>query len=153
MARTQRVGERTQRHTYVAPLTIQNKDPRFDYSFRNRKAIEDGGGEDIYGYEAIREGNNSGEVFSAFPGQKKTRGGREMRYLDAIACRRPKEISAHFKREEDEKYNAQVRHVRSAAKRAREALRNLDPDSVVESKSEFKGPGMSQRPGPTEEGD
>lgn len=137
----------------MAPLTVQNKDPDFDYSFRRRKDVEDNGGEDLDGYSPVTEGNSSGEAFSMYPGQKKTRGSKSAFYADTVLCRRPKHISRYFKRIEDEQYNSQVNHVRNAAKRARDAFRDLDPDSVVEAKTEFRGPGMKQRAGVTEEGD
>lgn len=144
-------GTKTASHTRHSALTIQNKDPNFDYSMRKRRDVEDGGGQDIYGYEPITQGNNTGEVFGAFPMRQKTGGSKQMVYLDTIACKRPKEVSTYFKREEDERYNAQVRHVQSAAKRTRNALRELDPDSVVQDTSNFSGPSMKQRKGPTEE--
>ena len=149
---TSQNGERTAGHVRHSTLTIHGKDPNFDYSFRTRKAVEDGGGEDIYGWRPIGEGNNSGENFSLFPGQKRTSGSKAMNYLDTVACRRPKETSKYFREEEDDKYNSQIMHVRNASKRARDAFRSMDSDSVVKEKVEFKGPGMTQRSGPTEGG-
>jgi len=150
---TQTTGSKTRSHTRHSTLNIENKDPNFDYCFRRRKEIEDGGGADIFGWEPIGPANSNGESFQAFPGQKRTKGTGQMVYIDTVACKRPKEVSRFFKSQEDEKYNAQIQHVRTASTRTREALRELDPDSVVEEKATFKGPGMTQRKGPTEEGE
>lgn len=150
---TSKNGSKTASRAAHSALSIQNKDPNFDYSFRRRQEIQDAGGEDIYGWTPISEGNTSGEFFSAFPGQKKTAGSKEMYYLDTVACRRPKEVSKYFKSEEDDKYNSQIAHVRSAAKRAKAAFREMDEDAKVKHDFKFKGPGMTQRTGPTEEGE
>jgi len=153
--KTKSLGQKTQskvgRHS---PLTIYNKHDDYDYCFRSRKEIEEGGGEDAYGWQPINEANNNGEV-SGGPlesiTRNKTKGNKQIVYIDTIACRRPKEVGQYFKSLEDEKYNAQVKFVRDAAKDARIHLRNADQQSFVnEDKSSFKGTGMTQRVGKTE---
>jgi hypothetical protein len=149
--KTRQVGEKTRQRTRHSAITINNKDPEYDYSWRNKKAIEDGGGQDIYGFEPIGAGNTNGETLGPTPFKQRTAGKGQLVYLDTIACKRKKEIAEYFKEEEDERYNAQVRHVQNASKRTRAALRQLDPNAAVIDKSNYSGPGMTQRPGPTEE--
>ena len=150
--RTQKVGDKTSSHTRrLSAINIQNRDPNFDYSFRRKKEVEDGGGQDIYGYVPIGESNSNGETLGAYPVLQRTKGSKQLVYLDTIACKRPKEVGQFFKAEEDERYNAQVRHVQTSAKKTRHALRSLDPDSVVKDDGSYGGPGMTQRKGPTQE--
>jgi len=146
--RTQQVE--TEKHTKFSYLNIQNRNPAYDYSFQRRREIEDAGGQHPLGWEPITAGNEDGESLASLPFTEKTRGTGNMIYHDTIACRRKKEVSRFLKTEEDERYNAQIAHVRSASKRAREALRELDSEATVLDKSRFSGPGMTQRKGPTE---
>ena len=140
----------TAKRTSFSHLNISNRDPAYDYSFQRKVEIAEAGGVHPMGWEAITESNNSGETLAAIPFIDKTRGSGNMQYHDTIACRRKKEITSLVKREEDERYNAQVMHVRNSARRTREALRDLDGESTVVDRSKFSGPGMTQRKGPTE---
>ena len=147
-------GEKTSKHTRHSALFIQNKDPNFDYSMRRKKEIEDGGGQDIHGYEPVCARNYNGEVFGSFPFKRqvsKTKGSKQYVYHDTILCKRPVEVTKYFKDLEDERYNSQVMHVRNAAKNARAAINGMGGDGTFVSKSSFAGPGMTQRKGPTEE--
>lgn len=150
--RTQKAVSNTQQFkTRHSALTVLNKDPNYDYCFRPRKDIEDGGGVDMYGYAPVGTGNESGEEWGGLPGMAgRTKGAQQKRYLDTILCRRPKEVSAYFKRMEDDKYNSQVKFIRDTAKNARMALRALDEDAVVRDESEFTGRPFTQRTGPTD---
>ena len=140
--------EHTKPKGRYSAITIQNKDPRFDYSMARRADIENGS--DMYGWEPLNSANNNGEKFGNYPGAK-TKGNGQLNYLDTTACKRPKEVSEFFKREEDEKYNTQLRLVRSSSKNIKAAFRKLDPNSTVINKGSLSGPGMTQRQGPTEE--
>lgn len=151
-SRTQQNGQRTsQSITRHSALFVGNKDPNFDYSFRRKEDIEQGGGVDLYGYEPLNSSNSSGETWGGPAGMAhKTKGGKQKVYLDTVLCKRPKEVSAYFKNLEDEKYNSQVRFIRDAAKNARLALRDLDAGSVVKDESQVSAKVFTQRTGPTD---
>lgn len=151
--RTAKAGEKTAQHTQFSPLSVQNKDPNMDYSFRRRKDIDDGNGVDVYGYEPVSARNSNGEMFGIVPHKTRTRGKGQLVHHDVILCKRPKELSKIIKIEEDEKYNAQVRLLQNSMKKAKTALRELDPDSSFVESIKSGGPGMTQRQGPTEEQD
>lgn len=151
--RTSLNGSKTQSRASHSALSIQGKDPDYDYAFRSRKEIEENGGEDIYGWKPIGEGNSSGESMSNYPGQKRTAGKDQMNYMDTVACRRKKEVSKYFKDLETQKYNDQVSHVRNSSARAQAAFRKLSADSKVRTTQNFRGPGMTQKTGPTIEGE
>ena len=126
----------TKRYT---ALSISGKDPQSDYSFRRVDAIEAGGGQDMYGYEPVKDANYAGETWDGPVGMtSKTRGTKQIRYQDVILCKRHKSVSDHFKRIEDEQYNAQTRLVLSAARMAKEKLRSIDPDCIVEDQASGK---------------
>jgi len=134
-----------------SPLTVLNKDPNYDYCFRNKVDIDEGGGVDHYGWEPLNAANHSGEEWGGPSGlAPKTRGKNQKVFMDTILCKRGKEVSNYFKRLEDEKYNAQVRFIRDAAKNARLALRDLDPGAIVKDESEVSSRVFTQRTGPTE---
>lgn len=152
-SRTQQNGTRTsQSLTRPSALIVENKDPNFDYSFRRKEDIDQGGGVDVYGYEPVGQGNSSGEVWGGPAGMAhKSRGSKQKVHLDTILCRRTKEVSSYFKQLENEKYNSQVRFIRDAAKNARLALRDLDPGSVVKDESQVSAKVFTQRTGPTDQ--
>ncbi len=135
-------------------VSVAGKDPKFDYSFRRRKDIEDGGGMDILGFEPVGEGNSSDERWNGPKSlQARTKGRKQIVNQDTILCRRPLETARYFKRLEDEKYNAQCRLVLSAAKNSQQKLRSLDPGAVVVDRHQGLEAAMVQRTGPTTEAD
>lgn len=150
-SRTQLNGRNTAKTAGHSPLSVFNKDPNFDYSFQSRAAVEEGGGVDHNGWEALGVHNSNGEEWGGPAGlAPKTKGKSQKVYIDTILCKRSKEVSQYFKRFEDEKYNAQIRFIRDAAKNARVALRELDPGSIVKDETETSSKVFTQRQGPTE---
>lgn len=133
---------------------IGNKDPNYDYAYVLKKDVESGGGVTKTGYEPITVTNSSGETFGGIQSffAKKTGVAKGSRVIeDVIAAKRPKEISQYFQSKEDEKYNSQVRLIKSTSRRVSTQLRDVakSDESFVESESLFDGPGMTQRAGPT----
>jgi len=126
---------------------VLNKDPDYDYCFRRKRDIEEGGGMDQYGWQPVGEGNESGEK-PAIPFLVNTKAKKQIAFDDVVLCRRKKEVTRYFKQIEDDAYNAQQRFIATAAKRAQVSLRQLDQTATVEDQSEIK---FTQRPGPTEE--
>lgn len=157
--KTQRIGEKTRKKVErVSPLNVLNKDPRFDYSFRRKSEIEDAGGEDMYGWGPVKTGNCSDEVldnplarFRKTEQKTKTKTRKEMKYLDVVLCRRPKEVSEYFRAQENEKYNANVRFIKSVSKNAKESFRDSGVEVSMNDTSKYQGPSVEQRLGTTEE--
>ena len=145
-SKTQAQG-RTQAAIRPSRLAIENKDPNYDYSFRRRKDIEEGGGQDLLGYEPVGVGNSNGERF-AIPVATKTRGKKQLVMQDTMLCRRHKETSRYFKQFEDQKYNSQMKLIKDAASNARVKLRDINGTVTDEIKGDF-----TQRPGFTEDGE
>jgi hypothetical protein len=152
--RTQQIGARTRsaggsRHSSVS---VSNKDPNFDYSFRRVIEIEQGGGVDMQGYSIVDAATNTGETIS---GPKtlasRGRGKKQLGFMDVVLAKRPKADSGYYQSYENERYNAQQQLVLHAAKRAKVALRNLDSGSIVENQSTGLEKAFKQRPGPTME--
>ena len=156
--KTKSVGSKTQKHTRHSNLDVANKDPNSDYCFRRKKEIEDGGGMDNYGYEAVNATNSHGEEWNG-PASMKRKGGKgQMTNQDTVLCKRPLETAKYFKRIEDEKYNAQILHIKNACAAAKDKLRNISPDYVSSATStltnteeEQNDRAFTQRPGVTEE--
>lgn len=155
---TARNGSKTSSKTSTrhSALTIIGKDPNFDYCFRTKHDIEQGGGEDSYGWQAIGEDNYAGEKSGGPLAQfHKTKSSKQIVYMDTIACKRPKEVSRYFQSEDDEKYNSQVNFVKSVGRNTQQKLREaLSADgfkSDVEDNSQYAGRSMTQRKGTTEE--
>lgn len=146
--KTRSLGSKTQSIRRTA-LMIDNKDPSFDYSFRRRKDIDEGGGQDMYGYVPVQRSNNNDEVWHGPKGLQTQSKAKQIVYQDTILCKRPKEVSQYFQQQEDEKYNSQVRLVLSTSKRVQMGLRQIDPDATVEDGSNFNESGFSQKIGPT----
>lgn len=152
--RTQQVGRRTQgasvgRHSGVM---VDGKDPNFEYSFRRIADIEAGGGIDNQGYAAVGADNYNGETWGGPRSlQSRSRTSKQIRNQDTILCKRPLDVAAHFKADENRKYNAQAQLVLHAGKRARVALRKLDSGAIVENQSKGLERAFKQRPGPTME--
>jgi hypothetical protein len=145
-SKTQEIGTRTKTTRRISRVDVANKDPNFDYCFRSRKDIEEGGGIDNHGWEVIGANNSNGEC-TQVPGLK-TRGKKQVAFSDVVLCKRSKEITSYYKDLEDEKYNAQKELIRTAAPRAQARLRELDPNArVVDGSS---GVDYDQRTGPTE---
>lgn len=151
MSKTQDVasGARTKRqHAVYSALDIANKDPNFDYSFRLRKEIEEGGGVDIYGFEPINEGNTSGEAWQGPIKALQKRGKSSIVYQDTILCRRPKEVAEYFQSVNNTRYNNQISFVKSIAPEANVKLRNMNSDSGVTMDVKGKND-FTQKTGPT----
>lgn len=145
-SRTQQVAGR------FSATMIANKDPKFDYSFRKKSDIEQGGGMDHVGFEPVSEENYSGEVWNGPRSmQQRSMGRKQVVLQDTILCKRPMETANFFKAQENEKYNAQCRLVMTASRNADGALRRLDPGAVVVDSSTGLEKAMPQRPGITEE--
>ena len=151
-SRTKQIGTKTAHHTHRSMLDVLNKDPDFEYSFRPLAAIEQGGGQDFLGYEPVGGTNYAGETWSAPRGTSPRAGVKQMRFMDTILAKRPKETGDYFREEENERYNAQVQLVLTASKRAQGKLRQIDSgQQVAKVTGELKGSEyFSQRPGPTE---
>lgn len=155
MAKTQSNGSKTYKSkTRISPLDVSNLDDKFDYSFRRKVDIEQGGGEDMHGFRPVNESNNSGEV-SGGPLAKfqKSKGGKQITHLDVILCRRPKEIAEYFQNEENEKYNANLRFVKSVGRNSRDKYRGteIEENFEIKDESKFSGSAMQQRKGTTAE--
>jgi hypothetical protein len=150
--KTRQIGMKTGQHTGRLDLVVENKDPKFDYSFCRMKDVEEGGGMTRNGYEPIGPDNTNGECWAAPHGQTARGGKGQIRYQDTILCRRPKDTSKYFKEMEDEQYNSQIRLVQSASKRANGKLRQIDPGLGLINVSQEMSTGkrFSQRTGPTE---
>lgn len=158
-SKTKQIGTRTNRKvTRRSPLNIANKDSRFDYSFRRKADIEEGGGMDQYGFTPVNSSNSNGESFSipGIPAAKtKTRGKNQIILGDTVLCKRPLETKEYFTALENEKYNSQKRMVRDVAKRATIKLRESGfsaDDFEIRDDSGGEND-FTQRAGPTEEGD
>lgn|SRR3990167_2372641 len=149
-AKTQEIGSRTPKNAaQVSRLAITGRNPAFDYSFQRHKDIEDSGGQDEYGWEPVGIGNHDGEAL-AVPFPVKTKGVRQFKFQDTILCRRKKEITQYFQRQEDDKYNTQKSLIVEAAGRARTQLRKMDPDATI--RNEIKSSdGFKQRKGPSQD--
>ena len=156
VSKTQAIGERTKSigmktealATHQSRLAILNKDPAYDYSFRRKDDFKEAE-IDNYGWEPIGVGNSAGEAW-ALPFPVKTKGHRQLTYHDTVLCKRKKEVSRYFQREEDEKYNAQKNLILTAARSARTKLRQLDPNAQVIDDVKSSD-GFRQRKGPSEE--
>ncbi len=150
-SRESKTSKAFQRHTRV---TIYGKDPKMDYSFRPRKDIEEGGGEDLYGYVPIDAENWNGETSSGPKSSlRNSKQFRQIRYMDTIACKRPLETKKFFDQEADERYNAHKQwSLYVSAQEAKSNLRKVDGKGEVTSDIQVTGRGFSQRPGPTMEG-
>lgn len=147
--KTQSIGQRTgKNYSRISRLTVNNKHPEFDYSFRRKTDISGDAGSDQYGYVPVGPGNESGETWGG-PGWAKTNtAGKAVVVDDVILCRRPKAVSKYYKDQEDDKYNDQIKQVAEFNRRASQSLRELDSGATV--KAEIKGD-FTQRQGPTEE--
>ena len=131
---------------------VANKDPGFEYSFRRKADIEEGGGMDHLGFEPVSEENYADEVWSGPRSmQARSKGRKQIVLQDTVLCKRPLETANFFKRIENEKYNAQCRLVQTASRSADVKLRELDPGAVVVNHSTGLEKAMPQRTGPTEE--
>lgn len=151
--KTQAIGRKTEtlkvRHTR---FNVNNKDDAFDYSFRRKADIETGGGSDEYGYEPVSAENSSGEEFSVPGAAMKTKGKGQLVIQDVILCRRPKEVSAEFKRMEDEKFNNQQNYIKNVAQRHRAKLREIVGENDIDFRvTDQMSTTSKQRKGPTEE--
>lgn len=151
-SRTQQLPRTQQAVGRYSPTMVAKKDPRFEYSFRRKVDIEQGGGMDHLGYEPVSEENYNGEVWNGPRSmQQRSKGRKQIVLQDTILCKRDKETANFFKAHEDEKYNAQCRLVMTASKNADGALRKLDPGAVVVDTSTGLEKAMPQRQGPTQE--
>ena len=146
---THKVGRATGRRVGSrSSLSISGKNPQYDYSFKLASSILDIGC-DQNGWIPVGEGNYSGETWE-IPFMKtlqaQTKGSfKQIKYIDTILCRRSKEVSAGFKREEDERYNQQIRLVRESAKNAHVKLRQLDDNASVTGNISQSGKPMQMR--------
>lgn len=151
-SRTQQTPRTQQTIGRFSATMIANKDPNFDYSFRVRKMIEEGGGMDHLGFEPVCEENYNNETWNGPRSmQVRSKGRKQILYQDTILCKRPLETANFFKRMEDEKYNSQCRLVTTASRMANQSLRNLDPGAVIVDRSSGLEKAAPQRSGPTEE--
>lgn len=148
-SKTSQNGLKTAQNFKGQSLVVLNKDPNYDYSFRRKAEVEQGGGVDRYGYEPITKGNSNGESWAIPYMSTKTKGSGQIVLEDVILCKRPKEVSTYFKSIEDERYNSQKLLIKNAAKNAQVKLRQLDPSATVTDSS--SGINFTQRKGPTEE--
>lgn len=148
-ARTQAIGSRTPQNAPVGRLEVLNKEPGFDYSFRRKKEIEEGGGIDEYGWEPVGVDNNKGEAW-ALPFPVKTKGRKQLIFQDTILCKREKKITSYFRQLENQKYNSQKMLIAEAAGRAKAQLRQLDPNAMFQDDTKSSD-GFSQRKGPSED--
>lgn len=153
ISRTQANGSKTAKSvTRHSALNIANKDPNFDYSFRRKEDIEQGGGVDVYGYRPVGADSKDAESYGGPAALfHKSRGKNQIVNLDTVLCKRPKEVAEYFKSLEDDKYNSQVMFVRDATKNSRDKLRSIDPRAVLTDNSDFSGKPFTQRTGKTED--
>lgn len=156
-SKTQAIGHKTAPKVRHSFLSVKNKDPRFDYCFRSRKDIEEGGGEDRYGWVPVGATNSAGEEWDIPHPPVQHKGRKQIILQDTILCKRPKQTTKYFKGIEDQKYNAQVSLVKNAARNAQVRLRQaqreagLEADAMVEDRSTIQ---LKQRQGPSvDEGD
>lgn len=154
-ARTQK--QKTRATPRWSRLSVTGKEPGYDYCFRRRKDIDENGGMDQHGWEPIGVANHKGEELGVPDRVKKhmAKGGgrKQIIYEDVILCKRPVEVTAFFKEQEDERYNAQVNLIKNAATSARGKLRErmveggFDADSAdITGTVETK---LTQRLGPS----
>ncbi len=151
-SRTQELPRTQQKIGRYSATMVAQKDKGFDYSFRRKADIEQGGGMDHLGYEPVSEENYNGETWNGPRSmQLRSKGRKQIVLQDTILCKRPMETANFFKAHEDEKYNAQCRLVMTASKNADGALRKLDPGAVIVDHSTGLEKAMPQRTGPTQE--
>lgn len=136
------------KNTRHSALNINNKDPDMDYCWRRRVDLEEGGGQDDYGYEQITSANYAGETSGVPFLNKNSKAKKGFRNTDVVLAKRTKEATQYFKGLEDEKYNSQVRFVKTTSNRVRAKLRQIDSDSVV---TDHSSNNLTQRPGPSME--
>jgi len=159
MSKTEEIGTKTQQRAMGAEhsrLSVRNKDPNMDYSFRARKEIEEGGGQDSWGFVPVGSLNSKNEEWDMPDGFEKvqgTKGKKQLLLGDTVLCKRPKKVAEYFKRQEDMKYNAQINLVKTASKRAEVKLRNIDGAKVRDDGSKFEGQGFTDRVIPSDQGD
>lgn len=151
-SRTQQLPRSQQSVGRFSPTMVSNKDKNFEYSFRRKFDIEQGGGMDHLGYEPIGEDNYSNETWSGPRSmQARAKGRKQIVLQDTILCKRPVETARFFQNFENERYNSQCRLVQTASRSASDALRKLDSGAVVVDSSTGLDKAMPQRPGPTQE--
>lgn len=157
--KTQKNGQKTSAaRTRNSALSVIGKNPDFDYCFRKKSDIQDGGGEDMYAWSPVKQGNSSGEEHdnplaryrAGNRGSKTAASKKEITHLDVVLCRRPKEVGEYFQSQEDQKYNAGVGFIKSVSKNAREKFRDGGADVSVKDSSRHEGPSVNQRMGTTE---
>lgn len=74
---------------YVDPFVIVNADPGREYRFVSKRILDDAGGFDRRGWEALNSHNSKGEKLQAQSG--KISSGTDLRYGDLVAAWMPKE--------------------------------------------------------------
>ena len=134
--RTRTIGNKTQRAVRRhSALDVQGLDSNMDYSFRRKETEESSGGTDGYGFTPVTMANSVGEDWAIpYKVEQKSKGKRQLVKDDVILCKRPKEAKEYFQAVDDEKYNAQVRLLRSGRKQGREKMRQAGGDLVDSSK-------------------
>jgi len=152
-SRTATTAKRTQTKIgRFSAVQVAHKDPAYDYAFRLRHDIEQGGGMDHYGFEPVSEANYAGETWGGPRSMsERSRGRKQIHYQDTVLCKRPLETARYFQQLENEKYNAQCNLVMTASRRAGVRLRELDPGAVVVNSSKGLDKAMPQRPAQPEE--
>ncbi len=146
---TQSIGNKTHAITKrMSRLDILNKNPDYEYAFRLRKELEEGGGVDQYGYECVGHGNENGERWALPIGAPKSKGKKQMILQDVVLCRRKKEVGAYFRVQENQKYNSQKMLIKTIAQRAQVRLREADPNARAS--MDISGIDFTQRVGPEE---
>lgn len=150
-SKTQISKTNVNKNTRHSGLSISGKDPKMDYCWRRRADIEEGGGQDHLGYIQVTAANHTGEA-SGLPflnkGIKTNKTNKTFRLHDVVLAKRTKEAKDYFKGLEDEKYNSQIRFIKSTSQRARVKLRQIDSNAVVVDQSSTT---LKQRPGPSME--
>jgi hypothetical protein len=142
--------------------TILNQDPDWDYSFRPRKDFEHGSnmtGDWIPITQATSVGEcmGSGVQSHLLDDMRKKLGFKPKSLIleDTIACKRPKEVSEHYRKMEDAKYNYQIGLLKNAATSAHAKAKVLRDEGsrldVREEKGHHNLGSFTQRPGPTDE--
>jgi hypothetical protein len=150
-SRTQASRTISQKTKRPSGLEIVNKHPDFEYSFRLRKEVEEGGGQDRYGYEPVTAANTSGEAraITFAPGMKSKKAPGAILLQDTMLCKRPKQVAAYFKSLEDEAYNSHMEMIKNSAQRAQVRLRQVDGSATVTDQT--SGIDFTQRVGPNME--
>jgi hypothetical protein len=150
-AKTQEVKGQMRTVGRLSRSAVQNLNPVYDYCFVRKVDMEANGG--MYmGYEAVDQGNSSGEIPWAPPGVKPRSANAGKIFLeDTVLCRRPKETSEYYKSLWLEKASANFQLVRQSAKNAGAELNKLDPLSYVSQKVNMTDMDFNQTTGPTEE--